>query len=189
MSYTIDVPNAGSKLGNARGLRWLLDDWSISGISTFATGGYTGVTFTTTDSFDFTGGGERCGNNNGPFPNVTGDPNLPRGDRTIDRWFDTSVFKRPNGRGDVGNNCDNALLQLPGFHNHDVSIFKNFPMKGNQRMQFRWEIYNLFDQLSFNEVDTSAIFDANGNQTDTNFGKVTSARNERRMQFSLRYIF
>ena len=56
-------------------------------------------------------------------------------------------------------------------------------------MQFRWEIYNLFDSLSFNEVDTSAIFDAAGNQTDTNFGKVTSARNERRMQFSLRYIF
>jgi hypothetical protein len=56
-------------------------------------------------------------------------------------------------------------------------------------MQFRWEIYNLFDQLSFNEVDTSAQFDAQGRQTDTNFGKVFSARNERRMQFSLRYIF
>jgi hypothetical protein len=189
MSYSVDLPDAGTKLGNARGLRWLLDDWSISGISTFATGGYTGVTFTTTDGFDFTGGGERCGNNNGPFPNVMGDPNLSRGDRTLDRWFDTSVFKRPNGRGDVGNSCDNALLQLPGFHNHDVSFFKNVPMKGNQRLQFRWEIYNLFDQLSYNEVDTSAIFDANGNQTDTNFGKVTSARTERRMQFSLRYIF
>lgn len=62
-------------------------------------------------------------------------------------------------------------------------------MKGSQKMQFRWEIYNLFDQLSFNDVDTSATFDAAGNQTDTNFGKVISARNERRMQFSLRFIF
>jgi hypothetical protein len=189
LSYTVDVPNVGTKMGGARGLRWLLDNWSVSGISNFATGGYTGVTFTTSDNFDFTGGGERCGNNNGPYPVVTGDPNLPRGERSIDRWFDTSVFRRPSGPGDVGNNCDNAMLRLPGVHNHDISIFKNFPMKGNQRMQFRWEIYNLFDQVSFNEVDTSANFDAAGNQTDTNFGKVTSARNERRMQFSLRYTF
>jgi hypothetical protein len=169
--------------------RWLLDDWSVSGISNFATGGYTGVTFTTTDNFDFTGGGERCGNNNGPYPVVNGQVNLPRGERSIDRWFNTDAFSRPSGRGDIGNNCDNAMLRLPGVHNHDISIFKNIPMKGRQRMQFRWEIYNLFDQLSFFEVDTSAIFDALGRQTDTNFGKVTSARNERRMQFSLRYSF
>ena len=41
----------------------------------------------------------------------------------------------------------------------------------------------------FQDVDTSAQFDANGNQTDTNFGKVTSARAERRMVFGLRYSF
>jgi hypothetical protein len=189
ISYTVDVPNVGTKLGGAKGLRWLLDNWSVSGISNFATGGYTGVTFTTTDNFDFTGGGERCGNNTGPFPNVTGDVNLPRGERTIDRWFNTGAFSRPAGQGDVGNTCDNAMLRLPGFHNHDLSLFKNFSVRGNQKIQFRWEIYNLFDQLSFFEVDTSAIFDAQGRQTDTNFGKVTSARNERRMQFSLRYTF
>lgn len=188
-SYTIELPNGSARLGESAPARWFLDNWSVSGISTFATGGISAVTFTTTDNFDFTGGGERCGNNNGPYPVQTGDANMPRGDRTIDRWFDTSVFKRPSGRGDIGNSCDNAKVVLPGFHNHDISIFKTFPMSGNQRIQFRWEIYNLFNSLSFNEVDTSAIFDANGNQTDTNFGKVTSARTERRMQFSLRYTF
>jgi hypothetical protein len=188
-SYTIDIPNGSGKFGGAGVARWLLDNWSISGISTFATGNIGGVTFTTTDNFDFTGGGERCGDADGPYPLQTGDANLPSGDRSIDRWFDTSVFKRPSGARDVGNNCDNNKVVLPGFNNHDLSIFKTFPMKGSQRMQFRWEIYNLFNSLSFNEVDTSAIFDAAGNQTDTNFGKVISARNERRMQFSLRYSF
>jgi hypothetical protein len=188
-SYTVDVPNGSGKLGGGRAARWFLDNWAISGISTFATGYPAAITFTTTDNYDFTGGGERCGNADGPFPIVTGNPTLPRGDRTIDRWFDTSVFRRPSGQGDVGNSCDGAIITLPGFNNHDLSLFKTFPMKGSQRVQFRWEIYNLFNSLSFNEVDTSAIFDAAGNQTDTNFGKVTSARNERRMQFSLRYIF
>jgi hypothetical protein len=188
-SYTIDVPGGSGKFGSAAAARWLLDNWSLSGISTFATGGIGSVTFTTTDNFDFTGGGERCGNNTGPFPVITGDPRLPRGDRSIDQWFDTSVFRRPSGRGDRGNSCDGDHVTLPGFHNHDISIFKNFPLKGTHKMQFRWEIYNLFDQLSFNEVDLSAQFNPAGQQTDTNFGKVTSARTERRMQFSLRYSF
>jgi hypothetical protein len=189
ISYTVDIPDFGTKMGGAKGLRWLLDDWSVSGISNFATGGYTGVTFTTTDNFDFTGGGERCGNNNGPFPVVNGEVNLSRGDSDINRWFNTDAFSRPSGQGDVGNNCDNTMLRLPGFNNQDISIFKNFSLHGNQKVQFRWEIYNLFDQVSYFEVDTSAIFDAQGRQTDTNFGKVTSARTERRMQFSLRYSF
>ena len=185
-SYTIDLPSREGRSGPAK---WLLNNWSISGISTFAVGNPAAITYTTTDNFDFIGGGERCGDQDGPWPDITGNASLPRGQRTIDRWFDTSVFKRPSGKGGVGNSCDNNMITLPGYHNHDLSIFKNFPMKGNQKMQFRWEIYNLFDSLSFNEVDTSAIFDAAGNQTDTNFGKVISARNERRMQFSLRYIF
>ena len=99
------------------------------------------------------------------------------------------MFQRPSGRGDIGNNCYNAKVLLPGFHNHDISIFKDFPLKRSQRMQFRWEIYNLFNHPQWNAVDTSAQFNALGVQTDANFGKVTSARNERRMQMSLRYTF
>ena len=110
-------------------------------------------------------------------------------DRTVDRWFDTSAFQRPSGRGDIGNNCYNAKVLLPGFTNHDLSLFKDFPLRGSHKLQFRWEIYNLFNHPQWNEVDTSAQFDAAGNQTDVNFGKVTSARTERRMQLSFRYQF
>ena len=99
ISYTVDVPDFGAKMGGSGALKLLLDDWSISGISNFATGGYTGVTFTTLDNFDFTGGGERCGNNNGPFPVVNGEVDLPSGDRTIDRYFNTDAFSRPKRPG------------------------------------------------------------------------------------------
>ena len=187
-SYMIDIP-PGSRLVKWSAAKWVLDDWRISGISTFATGGFSNVTVDSfSDSFDFSGGGEICGANNRPIVQ-TGDANLPAGERTVDRWFDTSVFQRPSGRGDIGNNCYNAKVLLPGFTNHDVSIFKDFPLKGNHRMQFRWEIYNLFNHPQWNEVDTTAQFDATGQQTDVNFGKVTSARNERRMQMSFRYSF
>ncbi len=107
---------------------------------------------------------------------------------SIDGFFDTSVFKRPSGRGDVGT-CSNAQVTGPGWHNHDLSVFKTFPITGMQSFQFRWEIYNLFNQVKWDDIDRTAQFDAAGNQVDAQFGRPTSARNERRMQMSIRYIF
>jgi Carboxypeptidase regulatory-like domain len=183
ISYQVEIPN-GTKLVKWEPAKWVLDNWGVSGITTFATGRWSNITASHTDSFDFSGGGDNCGNYN-----MNGDPNLPRGQRTLDKWFDTSVFSRPAGRGDIGNNCYNAKVELPGFTNFDVYLFKYFPLRGTQKLQFRWEIYNLFNHPQWDAVDTSAQFDAAGNQTDVNFGQVTSARTERRMVMSLRYLF
>jgi hypothetical protein len=182
-SYQFEIPN-GSTLVKWRPARWVLDDWSISGITTLATGQWSNISASHTDNFDFSGGGDTCGN----FV-MTRNPNLPRSERTVDRWFDTAAFQRPSGRGDIGNNCYNGKIELPGFTNHDLSLFKNVRLKGSHKMQFRWEIYNLFNTPQWNGVDTSAQFNAAGQQTDVNFGTVTSARTERRMQLSLRYSF
>jgi hypothetical protein len=74
--------------------------------------------------------------------------------------------------------------------NHWFSLFKSFPLKSECRIiQFRWELYNAFNHTQFDAVNTSAQFNPAGQQTNTQFGKVTSARNERRMQFSLRFSF
>jgi hypothetical protein len=78
---------------------------------------------------------------------------------------------------------------MPGFHNHDLSIFKDFPIRGTHKMQLRWEIYNLFNHPQWATIDTSAQFNAAGEQTDRAFGTALTARTERRMQVSLRYQF
>jgi Carboxypeptidase regulatory-like domain len=188
MSFVYEVPNASKFLGAPS--KWVLDSWRLSGVTTLASGLPRAVTYTTTDNFNFTGGGatgERCGSSVNAYPDKNGDANLA--DRTFDRWFNTSVFSRPTGRGDVTNNCDNFAFTGPGFRNQDLTLFKEFPTKKGQAIQFRWEIYNLFNTVQGWEVDSNAQFDAAGNQTNTNFGKVTSARNERRMQLGLRYTW
>jgi hypothetical protein len=71
-----------------------------------------------------------------------------------------------------------------------VTFFKDFTFAGDQRITFKWEVANLFNQVSWQSVDTSGQFNpTTGEQTDANFGRVTAARNERRMVFSLRYTF
>ncbi len=185
LSYIVDLPR-GSKLIPARPAKWVLDNWQVSGISTFATGLPSNVTFTTQDNFDFSGGGEVCGTG----IVQTGSAVAPRDQRSVDRWFNTGAFQRPSGRGDIGNNCNNAKFTLPGFNNHDLSIFKTFPLKNEKRQfQFRWEMYNALNHTQFNAVNAGAQFDASGKQTNLSFGKVTTARTERRMQLSLRFSF
>ncbi len=184
-SYMVEIPKGSAIFGNSS--RWLVDNWRLSGISTFGTGSLLDVTFATTDNFNFHGGGERCGNNQGPYPSMTGNAN-ENAQHSIDGFFDTSVFRRPSGRGDIGT-CSNAQVTGPGWHNHDLSVFKTVPITSTQSFQFRWEIYNLFNQVTWDEIDRTAQFDAAGNQVDAAFGKPTSARNERRMQLSIRYMF
>jgi hypothetical protein len=185
-SYTVDIPR-GSRLlmPNAVG-RQLLDGWQVLGVSTLANGQVSNVTFTTTDNFDFNGGGEVCGTG----IVQTGNATLDRDKRTVDSWFNTSVFQRPSGRGDLGNNCNNAKFKLPGFHNHDLSLFKKFPLKSEKRsLEFRLETFNTFNHTQFNTVGTAAQYTPTGAQTNTTFGKVTSARDARRMMMGLKFVF
>ena len=84
--------------------------------------------------------------------------------RTEGRWFDPSVFQPAVGRGDRGNEaaCNNRKIQLPGFHNHDVTFFKDFRLPKNQRITFKVEAYNLFNQVSWQSFDHTGQFNAAG---------------------------
>jgi hypothetical protein len=133
-------------------------------------------------SFDFQGGGENCG-----LYHVAGEVELSRGDRSIDRWFNTSAIVPLSGRGDYNTDCREWKFALPGWHNHGLTLFKDIRFKRSQQLQYRWEIYNLFDQVQYQTVNNTPTFNpTTGAQTNTTFGKVTAARNERRMVMSIR---
>ena len=183
ISYVVDLPN-GSKLMPGAVAKFILDKWQISGITTFASGFPQNVNLQTTDNFDFTGGGDGGG------VVVTGPAQLSHGDKTISRWFDTSMFKRPKGRGDIGTDFSGFKFRGPGFANYDLSLFKNFPVKSEKRnLQLRWEFYNLFNHTQYQSVNNTARFDPSGAQVNALFGQVNAARLERRMQASLRFTF
>ena len=104
----------------------------------------------------------------------TGNAILPRGQRTVDSWFNTGVFQRPSGRGDLGNNCNNGKFKSPGFNNHDLSLFKRFRVMSEKRtLEFRMETFNTFNHTQSAGVGTTAQFTPAGAQTNTTFGKVT----------------
>ncbi len=190
-NYTWDLPKASELWANPI-VHHLFDNWQMSGVTAFVSGTPLGISYSTVDNADITGGGD------GGRVNVTGNAELGRGAQKpvalangqlgLTQWFNPTVFARP-ARGDFGN-APKDVFRGPGANNWDVSLFKNFPVRAEVRyFQFRWEVYNLFNHTQFQGVDTGARFDAAGNQVNTQFGQITATRAPRVMQFSLSFKF
>lgn len=114
--------------------------------------------------------------------NVLGDPVLsssrPRGE-LISQFFNKSVFS-PNLQGTFGNSGRNALIG-PGSANADLGVFKSFHIRENHQIQFRAEIFNLFNRPNFGNPTNSIV--------SSNFARILSAADARIVQFALKYKF
>ena len=162
----------------------ILGGWELSGITSFQTGLHSSVVGVGGDPGGFFGGGRA---------DRIGDPNLPRGERRLARYFDTAAFvcpgtsQGPTGgrtpcprRGEAGNS-PRHIIEGPGMNNWDLSLFKNNKLSERVGLQLRFEAFNIFNHASFAGI--SANFDA------ANFGQVTSALDARIIQFGLKLIF
>jgi hypothetical protein len=176
--------------------RGLLDGWQLSGDTAFVSGDWAGVTISTTDNFDFTGGdggtgGDVGGGGRTVRPTVTGDPvcrgNCDPTPGAGGSYLNAAAFSRPAGRGDYGN-APRTFFRLPPIVLSNMSIFKNFQVAG-RRLQFRWEAYNVFNQVNWSEINTNAQFNPAGELVNANFGQATAARAARVMQGAIRFTF
>ena len=112
-------------------------------------------------------------------PDALGDPNLPGGDRTPDRWFDTGAFALP-AAFTFGSARRNSVIG-PGYAVVDAALAKTWTLRGRTTLELRWEVFNLLNRTNFDLPNR--IF---GNP---NFGRIFSARNPREMQFGVRLAF
>jgi hypothetical protein len=112
-------------------------------------------------------------------PDQLGDPNLPRGESTPERWFDTGAFSLPE-QYTFGSAPRNSVLG-PAFANVDISIAKTWRVREGQQFELRLETFNLLNRANFNLP--SRIFGT------PNFGRIFSAGTPRETQFGLRFSF
>ena len=180
-NYVYDIPKL-SRFWNNAVSRQVLDRWELSGVTTFASGFPLGLSYSTTDGRDITGGGD------GSRVVVTGVAEKSFGDRSFNEFFNTKVFARP-AQGTFGN-APKDVFRGPGIASWDISLFKNFAIFSESRiLQFRAEAYNAFNHSQWAGVNTAARFDPAGNQVNAQFGQVTSTRPPRVMQLALRFQF
>jgi hypothetical protein len=149
----------------------VLGNWRVNGILTLQSGAPFTVNLTEDIANVGTGPAQR--------PNLAGDPNLPGSQRTPDQWFNTGAFSQPD-LFTFGSSPRNALI-APGLANVDMSLQKVWFVQDGHRLEFRWEVFNVFNRVNFSLPNR--FFGS------PNFGRIFSAQNAREMQFGLRYSF
>ena len=99
---------------------------------------------------------------------------------TTGTWFDTSAFAQVT-QARFGTSSFN-FMRGPGYANWDFGLFRQFSITERVNLQFRVEAFNFSNTPHFNNP--------NGDVTNVNFGRVTSARNDaRQYRFGLRLGF
>ncbi|MBI2188598.1 MAG: carboxypeptidase regulatory-like domain-containing protein [Acidobacteria bacterium] len=112
-------------------------------------------------------------------PDELRDPNLPRGQRTADRWFDTDAFALPAPFA-FGSAPRNSVLG-PELVTVDLALARTWRAGGSAVVELRWEVFNLLDRANFDVA--SRLFGT------PNFGRIFSAKSPREMQFGVRLAF
>jgi hypothetical protein len=117
-------------------------------------------------------------------PDRVADGNLPDDQRTINRYYDVTAFQvLPAGgvSGRVGNAGRNILV-APGVNNFDLQLFKDTRFLEHQNIEFRWEMFNAFNHTQWGAPAVNL-------ESPATFGRISSTRDPRIMQFVLRYSF
>jgi hypothetical protein len=110
------------------------------------------------------------------YPNRICDGNLPSGQRTLQRWFNTSCFTIPAVYtfGNAGRN----IIIAPGLATLDFSAHKDFRLTERFGLTYRAEFFNSLNKPNFGYPNTSI-----GGLTA---GTITTVGTGRQIQMALR---
>jgi hypothetical protein len=103
--------------------------------------------------------------------------------RGADRYFQPRAYFGPQPTDRLGNAPRfNGAARFPGSFGENYSLAKSFHFTEGIRLDFRWELFNLFNRVRFDP--------GSRNLDDPNFGRVLNTLNDpRRMQFGFKLYF
>ncbi|MBI4904424.1 MAG: TonB-dependent receptor, partial [Acidobacteria bacterium] len=151
-------------------LRHIAGGWSTGGVFVVQSGGPLTVTTLTNNTQSYSSGPQRA--------DVLRDPNLPGGERTLRRWFDTSAFVQP-ATGRFGNQGV-GLVRGPGYVSLNASLIRRFSLGERIQLHFRGEMQNLPNHPNLGLPATQ--FQGAG------FGIINTARPARQVQLGIRLV-
>jgi hypothetical protein len=157
----------------------LLDGWEISGILSFQSGFPIRITseddveeLDSTDLFEFPG-----------EPNLTAPFHTQNIRQNNGFVFDPNLFTNSTvAPGTIGN-APRSMCCGPGINNWDMSFMKETNFGERLQMEFRSDIFNIWNHAQFYSVD--------GDVSDqgSTFGQVQHVHDPRLIQFSLKFRF
>src|SRR5260370_30946745 len=86
LNLTYNLPNASRMVNGNKIVKWVFDDWALSGISQWVSGTAASICFSTVQGTDLTASGD------GQRVNIVGNPTSTGS--TFYQWFNTAAFAR-----------------------------------------------------------------------------------------------
>jgi hypothetical protein len=162
---------------------FLVRNWEFSSIASARTGRAINVTVSrsSTDLPD--------GNSVNQRPNVVGGVSLiPAAGQTVNNWINAAAFAVP-AKGLWGNAGRN-LVRGPGLWQADIGLSRHFPLREKLSMDFRAELFNVFNRAQYGDPQANL-------SSPATFGQITTAYNTgptgtgtpREVQFSIKLLF
>ena len=162
----------GQRWANSGWVAHALGGWRLGGIGTFASGRPLVISGVTASNGVSTGLAAHA--------NLVGDPAMPAGAQTLDRWFNAGAFAQPTpftfGTG-IRTYPD---VRGPKINRLDLLVSR-LQKVGTSTLEFRVEAQNVLNTPQFGEPV--------GGLTDANFGRIITGGGERRLQLGVRLGF
>jgi hypothetical protein len=161
----------------------VLNDWEVSGITEFQSG--FPIRLNTEDDTELINSlfflGTEAPSLVAPFKKLNPRKTYP-GFPSSGFFFDPNDFVDPP-QGSFNNGTQRTICCGPGLQNWDFSVHKKIPLSETKYLQFRAEIFNVFNHTNFSNPD--------GGFSDgtSAFGKITSAGDPRLLQFAMKFFF
>jgi len=173
--YILDLPVGRDRpisTAWAGRLHTLFEGWRISGITSIGSGSL----FNPRLAGDPNNDGVR-----GDRPDRIASGNLASDQRSINGWFDTEAFKKPEEKYSFGN-CGRNILAGPGRQQWDISFIKRTQVSREGNMfELRVQLFNAFNNTNFDNPGTTF-----GTST---FGKIFGADRAREIEIAVKYTF
>jgi hypothetical protein len=121
------------------------------------------------------------------WPDMVCDPTLDNPGPSA--WFNTGCFRNPPNFviGAAPRTLPNT--RGPGYKDVALSLFRTQRITEKVNLEFRAEAFNAFNFVNYDDPNTSFTPNAQGVNTNPNFGQITSSLPARRIQFGLRLSF
>ncbi|PYT95314.1 MAG: hypothetical protein DMG38_27525 [Acidobacteria bacterium] len=171
--YVYELPFGHGKRFLAHGIAsWILGNWQTSGIVAVQTG----TPISIGAACNFAGA-----NGYGCYADRLKDGNLPREQRSMNQWFDTTAYANPAPYTFGTGSRTEPDLRNPGSFSFESAISRWQSIRERMRLQFRAEFYNILNHPNMGGPDTSI--------TSSTFGQITSKNGNRTITMALRLTF
>jgi hypothetical protein len=180
LAYVYDLP-FGDKIGKLQNSKanYLIAGWELGGIAMMQSGEpYT----------PHVDGNPSNNIDNHDRPNVVPGVSLYPAHKTVSQWTNPAAFSQPAPYtfGNAGRN----ILIGPGLADWDFSLMRNFKLGESKTLQFRAEMFNIFNQANFtlpNADASCSCFGVIGNTVQPIAGQASGGPGDpREIQFALR---